>query len=142
MFKNHGGKMELTIEQAITEHRKMWNWIADKIIRLKKLIDVYSYKKEYLYRKRLFDIDRYCFLCDYCRQNRKRFEVCEKCPLDWGDVSNRNFYPCEGDAYSQDERDYGLWWKCQKAKTWEEQARIAREIANLPEKKYGKNLYI
>lgn len=126
--------MVLTRKQAITEHRKMWNWIADQIIKLRKLIDVYSYKKAYLYRKRLFDIRNNCFLCEYSKSYF--YSLCKNCPLDWGYVADdvEWFCPCEGNPFSSNEEEYGLWWKCQKAKTWEEQARIAREIANLPER--------
>lgn len=129
--------MMLTREQAIIEHRKMWYCIAREIMRLKEVIDIYDYKHEYLHEKGLYHIKNNCFLCEYCREEKFYFDfdLCEKCPLDWGYLTNERFYPCEGDFGSDNPKEYGLWWKCQKAKTWEEQYKLAVEIASLPERK-------
>ena len=35
--------MKLTREQAIMEHRKMWNWIADETLRLKRRVPKDNY---------------------------------------------------------------------------------------------------
>ena len=36
--------MELTREEAISEHRKMWNWIADEIEKEKRDQDIFDLK--------------------------------------------------------------------------------------------------
>ena len=82
--------MELTKKQAIEEHRKMWNWIAEriKIYPLKKLFSLPNYnwlslisdlKYYYLYevKKQVFDdLDNDCFCCEYARN-------CQHCPIVW-----------------------------------------------------------
>lgn len=79
--------MELTKKQAIEEHRKMWNWIAEriKIHPLKKLFSSPNYnwlslisdlKYYYLYevKKQVFDdLDNNCFCCEYANN-------CRHCP--------------------------------------------------------------
>lgn len=123
--------MNLTREQAILEFRKEWNYIADVIERLKIVIDVKSYKFEYCYENKFYDVKNYCFLCEYTRNGRFD-ENCDKCPIEW--YQNFEGLPCEGECWEDDEEKYGLWWKCQNAKTWQEQAALARQIANLPER--------
>ena len=39
--------MKLTKEQAIAEHRKMWNWIADQISKSNGIVNIYNLKEEY-----------------------------------------------------------------------------------------------
>lgn len=76
--------MELTREQAIAEHRKMWQWITEHYEKNSIYsLDLYTLKKEYFRRLGYnhFYICGCSFLCEYTR----RFGVarCEKCPLDW-----------------------------------------------------------
>ena len=69
--------MELTREQAIKEHRKMWNWLAEH-----PDMDKDDYLElndfEYVYSE--------CFLCHYSRQNEGKC-CSEECIIDWGDTS-------------------------------------------------------
>lgn len=110
--------MNLTREQAISEHRKMWNWIADKIETIKHTIHIITYKKKYLEINGFVDIIDSCFMCEYVVSIQKG---CEQCPIDsWTD----SIY-CLG----------GLFEKCCNAESWQEQAALARQIANLPERK-------
>ena len=39
--------MILTREQAIELHRDMWNWMADEIEKIKKVVDIWKYKENY-----------------------------------------------------------------------------------------------
>lgn len=116
--------MELTREQAIEEHRKMWNWIADKIESLKIVIDIISYKREYLYLFKKGEIANSCFMCEYTNV------YCECCPLDW--KSNVLSSKCVNRRMVGD--DMGLYSRCVNAVTWQEQDKLARQIANLPER--------
>ena len=54
---------ELTREQAIAEHRKMWNWIADNLESMK--MSVYTLKQMYC-NENEWNLLHNCFLCDYC----------------------------------------------------------------------------
>ena len=120
--------MELTRELAIAEHRKMWNWIADKIKEERKVLDIHALKRRFCNRVEFGYVALNCFLCDYAKED------CERCPLKW--ESEASSYMCERyndpDEFSEDSE--GLWLKCCDSEDWEEQAALARQIANLPER--------
>lgn len=109
--------MELTRAEAISKHRIMWNELADEIEKYKKVIFIIQWKKEYMLNKN-YHCESSCFLCEYA-SSIDNCETCCACPLDIGDEE------CLG----------GLYEKCCNAKTWQEQAALARKIANLPERK-------
>lgn len=116
--------MNLTREQAIAEHRKMWNWIADRIEMFKKVFDIGELKDLYLgiFKKMSINPVESCFLCEYAeKENSKRGfgKTCDYCP-----VIRADGYGCLG----------GLYYAVNRAKTWQEQAALARQIANLPER--------
>lgn len=116
--------MNLTREQAIAEHRKMWNWIADQIEIFKTVFSIDILKDLYLgtFKKVLIHPIESCFLCEYARneRNKKDFGTsCDHCP-----VTRANGYGCLG----------GLYYSVCRAETWQEQASLARQIANLPER--------
>lgn len=116
--------MELTREQAIAEHRKMWNWIADEIEKEKMICDIDMYKDFYLTVLRkmtILPVER-CFLCEYARKEKyKKYSgtTCDCCPVKGGGGDG-----CLG----------GLYYSVCRAETWKEQAALARQIANLPER--------
>lgn len=117
--------MELTREQAIAEHRKMWNWIADAIETLKIVFDIDILKDLYLgvFKKMSIYPVESCFLCEYSRSEKNKKDSgtsCDYCPIirAYGDG-------CLG----------GLYYAVSTAKSWQEQAALARQIANLPERK-------
>lgn len=71
--------MELTREQAIKEHRKMWNWLAEH---------PEKYKDDYfeIHHEQFGHINNYCFLCEYNSQNDGYY--CDKdCLCDWGEIN-------------------------------------------------------
>lgn len=70
--------MKLTREQAIAEHRKMWNWIAEQIETFGFTLDIHGYKKEYCSINDCYGILNWCFMCEYTNDD------CNICPLDWG----------------------------------------------------------
>ena len=135
--------MQLTKEQAIQMHRKMWNWIADAyengIIR-----PIQEAKKEYLNITGNENISGDCFLCDYtgpsdCNHNYA-FD-CSKCLLDWGTPTNSSATEgfCVDKLYYNDEDGlYGqLLGLTDENSTYccKDAANLARQIANLPERK-------
>lgn len=114
----------LTREQAIAEHRKMWNWIADSIEENQERLFICGLKRKYCLEKGLCKIKHFCFLCEFTKGN------CDKCPLIWeSDVTE---YMCEDAKYYEDYE--GIWSRCRETRDWKEQAALARQIANLPER--------
>ena len=118
--------MNLTREETVREHRKMWNWIADQFEKGRET-EAYYLKIEYvvMLEKDEEEILHNCFLCQYDCQENKGF--CKSCPLDWGDSCS---FACELGSSP-------LWRKCQYASEdgdYAVAAKIARQIANLPER--------
>lgn len=112
----------MTREEAIKNHRKMWNWIADQYENGSKN-DIIAVKRQYL---ETMNINPYpsqlCFLCQFCIDN---FSGCEMCPVIW-----KNF-ECSNSEYGRIyELTEKLFFSRKKA------AKIARIIANLPERSY------
>ena len=153
----------LTKEQAITEHRKMWNWIADRLEEAEKLkndgnlkspdlYDVYKLKRKYVENYGSYILCS-CFCCEYdkqqyCTDDDERMD-CKYCPLLWGTENEMDSFFCEGGTDMSDfKRKYyivffttfetmGLWGMANRlsgCNKYKEAAEIARQIANLPEK--------
>lgn len=142
----------LTKEQAIAEHRKMWNWIADQLENHDNPgCDIFTYKLKYMQENfPYYDVRNNCFCCHYAAQEQENdgnffTNYCIYCPLIWGTEDNTDEFFCEQgnrdipfeDIYLFDEEEYGLWNYAQdltKNHDYEEAAKIARQIANLPER--------
>ena len=107
--------MRLTREQAIAGHHKMWNWIADETEKLKRKVE----KEEYFREIGIYDIPcMECYCCEF--SNHNMFSCDEHCIIDWGDGNG-----CMDSYYKE-------WFH---AIDWKEAARLAKIIANLPERK-------
>ena len=115
--------MNLTLEETIENHRKLWNWIADETERKKRKVQ----KEEYFTDDRICEPVAFgCFCCHYTidPDDTLKYVHCQKCPLDWN--VEKIQYACEShDAL------YSVWSKLDPWK-WETAAKLAREIANLP----------
>ena len=104
--------MILTREQAVVNHRKMWNWIADETLKQKKRVE----KKEYF---NFFGIaledtpKKFCYCCEFADF------ICYRCPIDW--------------SPKRDCCDDGLFAKWLHCKDYKEASILARQIAELPE---------
>ena len=137
---------KLTKEEAIREHRKMWNWIADQyeqgyadsVMYLKT-----RYLEQYEHGKWCY-ITNKCFCCRYDTTKRAEIDCrgrrCCCCPIQW--KSNVNQYMCCDHFEIGDE--LGLYsYLCilsdqsmaDHMADHKELAKLAREIANLPERK-------
>ena len=151
--------MRLTKEQAIEGHRKMWNWIADRLEKAtpRDTFDVYDLKQEY---ETIHDLNLFysCYLCEYAYEKSLCEDIsiqerCYYCPLIWEEnKSNVNFICEYGNGIEQYDDDiidviktfhyeildeFGLWHICDFLATkrhYDKAARLARQIANLPEK--------
>lgn len=110
--------MKLTKQQAIEGHRKMWNWIADEIERGKYVCIIRELKFFYCIANNLI-LRQNCFCCEY----NSGYYDCSRCPLDWIET----LHCCDNED--------SLYNRVKDADTWQEQADLARQIANLPERK-------
>lgn len=115
--------MKLTKEQVISEHRKMWNWIADKIEEREKSQEIAELKAKYC-EENGFILRHNCFCCEYAESN------CNYCPVEWD--SGLEDCMCEQKCECND--DEGLYARCCLVEDLEEQVKLARQIANLPER--------
>lgn len=138
----------LTKEEAIAEHRKMWNWIADRLEEHHPGYDIYMYKREYMEEN--FpnnNIRHYCFCCQYAVQENDGDDLtnyCISCPLVWGTEADTDDFFCEQgncdipvEAFFDSDEEYGLWSYAQRLTEnhcYDEAAKFARQIANLPER--------
>lgn len=108
--------MNLTREHAITEHRKMWNWIADETNRLKRKVKKY----EYFDTMGIHDIPlNGCYCCEFNRRSNS-YHCGIDCIINWG-----KFLGCTDSYFAE--------WA--NTDDWKESARFARIIANLPERR-------
>lgn len=95
-------------------HKRLWNWIADKTLELKRQVD----KEEYFEAMGIPEEEipiHYCYACAACNS------VCYKCPIDWSP-----FEDCISNGALFD-----AWFSC-KNEDYETAAALARKIANLP----------
>lgn len=105
--------------EAIENHRKMWNWIAEQIKEGK------CRPGRQIYLKELYIIEYFsgctfrhnCFLCDY---SHNQSGICEPCPLYWG---SSKMFACEDGFYKM--------WR--DTENMIEAYNLALIIANLPE---------
>ena len=162
---------KLSKEKAIEWHRKMWNWIINRLINEPKL-DVCELKILFFRIHKLdfitsskneeYDdpIENYCFCCEYAFHQANpdiykpgfekylpgtTFTYCSHCPLLWGTENTVDEFYCERGMYSEyaylisyEDNTTGLWQLIHYAEeiglTPEEKIKIAKQIANLPER--------
>lgn len=151
--------MGMTKGQAIKGHRKMWNWIADRLEKAtpRDTFDVYGLKQEY---EVIHGLKLYCscYLCEYAWEKSLDEDIdpgkrCVYCPLLWEENESNTDFICEyGNGIEQYDNDiinviktfhyevvdeFGLWNVCDflaEKRHYNKAARLARQIANLPEK--------
>lgn len=108
-----------TMEDFIFHHRKMWNWIADETLRLKRKVEKFEYFEAMGIPEDEIPINRsYCCAYDMkCMENSNYIIAlwCENCPIDWNSIMKKHMCQSDIDNYK-------------------EAVRLARIIANLPEK--------
>ena len=141
--------MNFTKQEAVRHHRDMWNWIADELEKHENTYEtIWELKEKFIDINFLPEILNDCFCCQYVDSHYYGKwgspGACKICPLIWGNeefVGDTCF--CEGLSLEDDETiDYektrGLYGKLIDVlideKDFEKGARLARKIANLPEK--------
>ena len=121
---------KLTKQEAIKNHRKMWNWIADETQRQQRIVDQWDYLEA-------FDVkdvpETACYCCEYAIQRINVLlsgTLCDYCPINWGEGESfcLNLYNEQGEFV-----DNGLIHQWRFATDWRKAAELARKIANLPE---------
>lgn len=105
----------MTRDEAVKKHRAMWGWIAEQIESRKRVRCIPNLKHEFC-QNNGDDPELGCYCCEYANE---RSGGCGACPLEW---------PGGGCA------DGGLYIDVVDADNWKVQARIARRIAELPER--------
>ncbi len=112
--------MKLTKSEAIANHRKMWNWIAEETLKQKRKVE----KSEYFKAHGITDIPLIeCYCCEYAKNN------CLNCPIDWGG----EFGACMSRDTADDRK--GLYWLWLLEPDYLTAAELAKKIAELPERK-------
>ena len=109
----------MTREEAIENHRKMWNWIADETEKRKKIVFIEEYFIEHNLNSCFLD----CYCCHYTHINRS--PNCETCPVAWGGET--------GICIDKDSPYFRF--SSTQYYDYKNAAKYAREIANLPERK-------
>lgn len=112
-----------TRDEAVKKHRIMWNWIAQTCIQeQRKVMDYEAY-----YHFEWYDICGVDPLCNYNIDDSS----CDNCPMIWPDgvcisyeIKNKKTFKITG-----------LIHLYQSAKDYVEAARIAYQIADLPERR-------
>lgn len=122
----------ITKEEAIALHRQMWNQIADMLEAGEKIGFVGTCKQEALDRLGIPRNERpelNCYCCEYNKQN-KVDNVCGKCPLNWTGAEH-----AWEDSCGFDEAPYQQFCIALNREDYDKATKLAREIANLPERK-------
>lgn len=134
--------MNITREEAIRKHREMWSWIAEqyengsdvRVNHLKVKFIREHYPNDYP--------DSSCYCCEHAGRALNsvicgsKYNNCERCPLEW--PSTYCEFMC---LHKTDELNFdGLYEQCvcqshPYIANYKKAATIAREIANLPERK-------
>lgn len=109
--------MNLTREQAIYEHRKMWNWIADECLKRKRKVEKYEYFDEHPVYGEIPQC--YCWCCEYSDV------YCSTCPIQFDGPMARCTNKPESPTI------YNYYFSCCDYNIASE---CARKIANFPER--------
>ena len=133
--------MQLTKEQAIKEHRNMWNWIADQYKSgcIESIYDVESKYIKECTNYSPYEIENNSFCCEYCKQNDVA-DLCDSCPLVWD--KKTSYCACiQTDKLNEDGDFTGLYQEVAD-ETWDSSEidfdkvyKLCKQIANLPERK-------
>ena len=120
---------KLSKEEAIANHRKMWNWIADECLKRGMKVTKKDYFSEMGIKEMPLNL---CYCCEYAKSITEiAIETgfdCSKCPLIWSLIDEKS--RCYGNDSPYRHFDASF---CE-----EYYIRKAREIANLPVKE-GQN---
>lgn len=129
---------QLTKDEAVKLHRKMWRWIAEETEKQGRKV----LKMEYFKSMEVDENDipfEECYCCEFVSQLREHTSrCCESCPLDWGTgygyMTGYKESGCTYVIYAELKHVDGYFCRWADAKAPEKAAKLARIIAELPEK--------
>ena len=141
--------MKISKKEAVRKHRMMWNWIADQY-QYGSTESVVELKREFT---RVNDpgveIPSDCYCCMYAGErgkNQSRY-ICKSCPLEWPVSNDTKELMCCASTHT-DGYKLGLYSYVAMHTPIlsgcgdpHEIAAVARKIANLPERKIGKDFH-
>lgn len=123
--------MTLTKKEAIRRHRLMWNWIAQTSIQEQRCVTKREALEHFGWNPVKLFAD--CWCCTYAEEKHKNQPLdshfCDFCPVQWPNPKGccsflyRNNFLFDRYAIANDKDDYL------------EAARVAYQIAELPERK-------
>lgn len=139
--------MKISKKEAVRKHRMMWNWIADQY-ECGHGTSVNILKRRFI--KRYYPGDNpysICYCCEYSTEisgiDGKSLKCnCERCPLEWPSDSDYH-HDCMCCYKSRNHTEVIhdglykqiLYYSSMDVMDYEKATIIAREIANLPERK-------
>lgn len=136
---------ELTREEAIRRHRLMWKWLADETENIGEPITKSDAFKHFGWNE--YEVRTSCWCCEWvylkCNFNFDRVDyklACSFCPLDWSNGEKKILEAdCRNIRTSDGHTGHGLFRQWLNITFYEkdptEASRLARIIANLPERK-------
>lgn len=138
--------MNISREEAIRKHREMWSWIAEQYENELDGLDVPAIHLKARFVKEHYpndEPDSMCYCCEYAGRvwnpeiGASKYN-CERCPLKWPSTCHEFMCLHKTDEMNSD----GLYEQCiyqshPYIANYKKAASIAREIANLPERKIG-----
>ncbi len=120
--------MDLTREQAIEEHRKMWRWVAVETRRRQKVLRPGDYLEEF-YPNKIISEGNFC--CEYAKP--LHLGHCDNCPIDWKSRINRRM--CNNKDDPSDRMGFlEQWCRAANNRDWYSASHLAANIAELPER--------
>lgn len=81
----------ITKERALELHREMWQDMQRDLGDNPNGESRYDYKKDWCLRHGFYQVDCYCFLCEYVSR-QKGYRKCRDCPIDWSPLSIYSSY--------------------------------------------------
>ena len=121
-------KKKITKSEVVQMHRDKWNWIADYIEKEKSRQFISGLESKYMIEHGKEENYNPC--CEYNNQFNKYIRsYCTMCPIDWE----------AGGSWRCLVRG-SLYMRISSQKYWEDQVKMARQIANLPEREDDPNI--
>ena len=105
----------MTLKEYQEWHYKLWDYIADRILQVKRCLSITDLKSEWFYENYEDDIDNNCFICDYLVSSP---DSCKECATMFGYKDNGY---CLG----------GLYNECLCSNTYIDQYKKACEIRDI-----------
>ena len=127
---------KLTKAEAIASHRKMWRWIAEETFIQERKVRKWEYFDHFSLLPTTLEnrLQNSCYCCEHDRQQESS-TPCENCPLEWG--SDLDQLMCVAKREYND--DLGLYQLWSKSFDYKDAAKLAAQIAELPEREVMEN---